>query len=266
MNQLARQGIYETVSSDFVLSGVKMRLGLKDSTTEDIYLLDIINRGIKRLRSLGTMIPAQADVPIENFKAVLPDGFIRFTKTFPIRLFNANQLATGNGLFVTQSSTEEVLPNNLNQSTSTLGVATQSVFNGMGIGTIPVFLNGAFYDGLGGLAIEGIDMASPAITVNIVNNIMYFSSNCDFAYAKISYLSGNIDEDGYLLIPAYAEEALTEFVLYTYKMDNADKYPAYVIQMHQDAWKRGKAHCKAIAAMPQSEDYQYINHRINSLI
>jgi hypothetical protein len=68
------------------------------------------------------------------------------------------------------------------------------------------------------------------------------------------------------LIPAYAEEALTEFVLYTYKMDNADKYPAYVIQMHQDAWKRGKAHCKAIAAMPQSEDYQYINHRINSLI
>lgn len=266
MNQLAKQGIYETVSSDFVLSGVKMRLGLKDSTTEDIYLLDIINRGIKRLRSLGTMIPAEADVPIENFKAILPDGFVRFTKTFPIRLFNVNDLGTGNGAFVTQSSTQEVLPNNSEQSTSTLGVATQTVFNGASIGTIPVFLNGAFYDGLGGIAIEGIDIASPAITVNVVNNIMYFSSNCDFAYAKISYLSSNIDEDGYLLIPAYAEEALTEFVLFTYKMDNADKFPAYVIQMHQDAWKRGKAHCKAIAAMPQSEDYQYINHRINSLI
>jgi len=265
MNNLSKEGIYDTVDQDFILAGVKMRLGMRDTTVDDMYLIDIINRGIKRLRNLGTMIPFETKIPIQDFRAPLPSNFIRFTKTYPIRLFFPVDLLDGNGAFLTNSSTETVIQNIGNQSNASLGVATQQTFNGNTSGTIPVFLNGAFYDCLGGIAIQGVDEAKPYITVNVVNNVMYFSTNCAFTYAYISYLGNLVDESGSLLVPAYAEEALTEFVLYQYKMDNADKYPAYVIQMHENNWKRGKAHVKAIAAMPSSIDYQFINHKVNAL-
>ena len=262
MNQLSKQGLYDTISTDFILAGVKMRLGLKDSTSEDIYLIDIINRGIKRLRNLGTMIPAIATVPIYDYKAELPDGFIKFTKSFPIRLFNPEDLVQDSTLFSYTQSTEEGRA----EVNTTVDVAMQHVFSNNSRGNIPIFLNGAFYDGLGNLALEGIDISTPYITVNIANGYMYFSSNCDFSYAKISFLSNNMDEEGYLLAPAYCEEALTEFALWTYKTDNADRYPAYIIQQHGELWKSGKAHCKAIAAMPNSEDTQFIARKVNSLI
>jgi hypothetical protein len=265
MDNLSKEGIYDTVDQNFILSGVKMRLGMRDTTVDDMYLTDIINRGVKRLRNLGTMIPFEAKVPIQDFRAPLPSNFIRFTKTFPIRLFFPVDLLGNNGLFLTNSSTETVIQNIGNQTNASLGVATQTTFNGNISGTIPVFLNGAFYDGLGGIAIQGVDEALPYITVNVVNSVMYFSTNCNFTYAYISYLGNLVDESGSLLVPAYAEEALTEFVLYQYKTDNADKYPAYVIQMHENNWKRGKMHVKAIAAMPSSVDYQFINHKINAL-
>lgn len=265
MNNLSKEGLYDTVDQDFLLSGVKMRLGMRDTTADDMYLIDLINRGIKRLRNLGTMIPFEAKVPIQDYRAPLPSNFIRFTKTFPIRLFYPEDLIGNNGAFVTNSSTETVIQNVGNQTNASLGVATQQTFGGNVNGTIPVFLNGAFYDGLGGLAIQGVDTALPYITVNVVNGVMYFSTNCNFTYAYISYLGNLVDESGSLLVPSYAEEALTEFVLYQYKLDNADRYPAYVIQMHENNWKRGKAHVKAIAAMPSSVDYQFINRKINAL-
>ena len=265
MNNLSKEGIYDTISQEYVLSGVKMRLQMRDTTADDMYLTDIINRGIKRLRNLGTMIPFEAKIPIQDYRAPLPDNFVRFTKTFPIRLFFPINLIENNGAFLTNSSTELVIQNIGNQSNASLGVATQTTFNGNTSGTIPVFLNSAFYDGLGNIAIQGVDEAKPYITVNVVNNVMYFTTNCEFTYAYISYLGNNLDESGSLLVPAYAEEALTEFVLWQYKTDNADKYPAYIIQDHENNWKRGKAHVKAIAAMPSSIDYQFINHKINAL-
>ena len=243
-----------------------MRLGKTNTTDEDMYLTDLINNGVKRLRNLGTMIPAQADVPIINFQAQLPDGFIRFTKNFPIRLFNPGQTANTNGAFITQESTMEVVPNNGHIPVQYLGVATQQVFGGGPSNyCIPIFLNGAFYDGLGGLAIQGLDKADPYITVNVVNGMMYFSTNCTFEYVKISYISSNLDEDGSLLIPAICEDALMAFVLYQYKLNNGE-YPPYTINEHKMEWQKGKAHCKAIFNMPDSEQYLFINAKLQSMV
>lgn len=260
MKELSSQGLYDTISSKFVLAGVKMRLQLSNTTSEDMYLTDIINNGIKRLRNNSTMIPTQATIPIYDFKAQLPDGFIKFSKSLPIRLYSPTA-TLDESLFGYSLTSEDAIT----AVTTTLGVATQRVFAQSANNTIPIFLNGSFYDGLGGNAIEGIDKLSPYITIEIVNGCMYFSSNCDFPYVKISYLSGNMDENGDLLVPSYCEAALTEFVLWIYKSDNADKYPAYIIQQHELSWKNGKAHCRAIAAMPNSEDTTFIARKNNSL-
>lgn len=256
MYDSSKQGIYDYISTEYVLAGVKSRLRLKDTTSEDLYLLDIINRGIKRLRNLGTMIPAQADVPIENFKAPLPPGFIRFTKSLPIRLFYPSDI-NSDVTFTTQEST-------IQNGAFDIPTVTQSWGGSVSNFHIPVFINSPFLDGLGDLAINGIDKADPLITVNVANGYMYFSTNCEYPYVKISYLSSAIDEDGYLMIPAVAEEALTEFALYTFKMDNGR--PPVEWMEHKNNWINGKAHVKAILNMPDSEQYQFINRKQNSIV
>lgn len=257
MYDSSKQGVYDYVSTEYVLAGVKSRLRLKDTTSDDMYLLDIINRGIKRLRNLGTMVPAQADIPIEDFKAPLPAGFVRFTKNFPIRLFDPGDINSDAVTFTTTQSTIETTMFDIPTVTQSWGGATANY-------NIPVFLNSPFLSGLGDLAINGLDIADPLITVNIANGYMYFSTNCTFTYVKISYLSSAVDEDGYLMIPAIAEEAITEFALYQYKIDN--KYPPIEWNEHKMNWVKGKAHVKAVLNMPDSDQYQYINRKINSIL
>jgi hypothetical protein len=47
MNNLSKEGIYDTISQEYVLSGVKMRLQMRDTTAYDMFLTDIINWGKK---------------------------------------------------------------------------------------------------------------------------------------------------------------------------------------------------------------------------
>jgi len=49
MNQL--QGTFEYIDQDYVLAGIKSQLGIRESTAEDMVLLDNINQIVKELRN-----------------------------------------------------------------------------------------------------------------------------------------------------------------------------------------------------------------------
>ena len=91
-------GSYNVVTVRYILSGIKMRLGLRDTSTDDLLLKDLIVEGIKRMRLPNLFIRAIAFLPIENKRAELPEDFVRFDKQFPIRFVDDNgQQTTQNG-------------------------------------------------------------------------------------------------------------------------------------------------------------------------
>lgn len=83
-------GTYDSVSIKDVLSGVRMRLFMKDTTQDDMLLKDIIIDVLKRMRSPNMFVRAEAYIDIEDGEAKLPDGFIRFEHYDPIRFIDGS--------------------------------------------------------------------------------------------------------------------------------------------------------------------------------
>ena len=223
MSDLKKYGTYEYVSIPYLLAGVKMRLGLRDTSDNDIYLTDLLNEGARELRNLGVQIPAIATLPIENKKAKLPKGFMRFTKKYPIRYVSDGGTAPTNGALV------------------------------------PEFINNAFFQG------DPNDLATIyGGTVNIVDGYLYFSSDVDSPYCKISYLSANVDVNGNIRVPSYCQRALQAYASWNFRRT----YPvdAYSMQSWEREWINGKEHCRAISKMPDSLEYDFINDIYNALV
>lgn len=254
-------GTFEYITPSYLVAGLKMRLRIKDSTDDDMLLLDFVKQGVRRLRNLGCIVPNFEIVPIEHYRAKLPDSFVRFTKAFPIRFFNEGELLGDGTEFITTQSSMATEAGGVDVQ---MAVVSQLWTQVGSQGRTPIFINQG-YGFENNNALFGVDYVG-AITVQIVGGYCVFSSNCDWEYALISYMGGNLDDQGNLMIPAIAEDALLEFGLAEYKKTMPEKYGAAIIASHDQRWRDGKAHLKGIFALPNSTDYQFINSKMNSII
>lgn len=85
-------GSFETTTLDSILAGAKMRLRLRDTTSEDLLLKDLIVEGLKKSRVPSLFIRKEEYIEIDNLVAQLPCDFVKFDKINPIRLIdNDNQ-------------------------------------------------------------------------------------------------------------------------------------------------------------------------------
>lgn len=85
-------GSFETTTLDSILAGAKMRLRLRDTTSEDLLLKDLIVEGLKKSRVPSLFIRKEECIEIDNLVAQLPCDFVKFDKINPIRLIdNDNQ-------------------------------------------------------------------------------------------------------------------------------------------------------------------------------
>lgn len=253
MSELTAAGLYDFVSTDFIVAGAKMRLNIRDHTLDDIYLKDLVIEALKELRNLGTQVQAITQLEIDaDFKAKLPDGFLGFVKNWPIVYVNAEGLCVnGTGQVSTETITDGSGNVLLTQTLPSLAAWT-----GM---CGPVFTNNAFFKNSPygqGFSLYG--------TAQVEKGYLWFSSNVTAQFVKISYNSVNIDENtGKLLIPGYCARALTAYACWKWSVTN--EKPLW-IQIWGPEWRAGKAQSRAIPAMPDSFQYELINRVMHTLI
>lgn len=221
-------GTFDDITLDYILEGLKMRFGLRDSTTQDLFLKDLINQGIHRIKSPNMFVQANKIIEIDtNFMAKLPCGFIRFEKYNPIRFVGADGMSDPNSWFGPQYINNAFFKNDPDTPPASL------------------FLGG---------------------TVNIVNGYLQFSSDVTATQCKIAYLSSNYDDQGNLVIRNDMEPALIEFVSYQYKRENEQKYSVTVWKDHQLEYKKLKKALKGVNNLPDSLEQKLMAWQMNCTI
>lgn len=256
MNNLG--GTYDTIDIEYVLAGCKSDLNLRDSTIEDLYLKDTINLGIKELRNMGTQIPAQGQLPIDqlNFNTKLPSGFIQLLYGYPIVYTDASGFAV-NGLN-NQTITQMIV----DADGDLIGTNTIPFMSGSPFCYGPAYESNTFYKN----SPYGTNFTL-AGTMRIENGYMWFSTNINAAYVKFMYLSTNIDSNNDLVIPAYCEKGLRAFGNHRYlrRPDNVQKY-GNLWQAYYNEWVDEKQGCKAISNRTDGLQMGFINYMWKSLI
>ena len=229
-------GTYDFIGLDYIVSGAKMKLGIRDYTIDDIFLKDIANRGVKRMRIFGTMVHAIAQLEIIGLKAKVPKGFIRTVSKEPIVFVDATgNIVSGND------------PNTIIYATG--NVASFGY---------PIPANDGFFK-------NNPNSFSYQGNVQIENGYICFGSDITAQYFKLAYLSANIDPSGQILIPSFCEDTLMAFICWEYTRSNVDKY-GNMYQSYEVEWKNGKAYCRGLANLPSSLNYSLANYIMLSLI
>jgi hypothetical protein len=250
-----KSGLYSYVTYDYLVAGVKSDLGITDTDIHDLRIKDDINLGVKELKNMGTLIYNVTQLPIDNFRAKLPDGFVRFVKANPIVYVDE----AGNAVYGTNEAGITVTNTNSDGGGS-LGSYTTANPNFYPRLTAPVFINNAFFkDSPYG---SGYTMIG---TVNLVDGWLYFSSDVTAEYIKIAYLGANVNSDGDLQIPAYTERALRAFACFRWCRTHFNTHGA-VLPSYEIEWKKAKAECRGWANMPDSLQYERINWSMLSLV
>lgn len=247
-------GIFDFITDEYILAGVKDDLDLVDTTMYDFYLKDSINLGLKELKNVGLQIPCITQLEIVNLRAKLPKGFIRLLKRNPIVYVDAAGKAingTGNNEVTVIATT--VGGSNIGQTSFP---TTSPVFHY----SAPQFVNDTFFK-------ESPYDVNFAIggSVNLVNGWLYFSDDVISNFVKVSYLGANMDENGDLLIPSYCERALRAFAAYRFCRRFFEKYAA-VLPDYKREWSNAKRECRGYAVLPDSMEYAFINQVMKSLI
>lgn len=259
MNQ--KQGMYEYIDQNYVLAGCKMQLGLRDTTSEDLTLLDYINQIVKELRNFGTQtyIVTQLEIDKDGTpKCKLPDGFIRFVKKGAVVFVDAEGRAISG---VSNQVIDSVVTNG---SGGELGLQQYNFPNNGIPFSQPYFINNPFYEN------------SPynqngygAVTMNVVDGYIYFSTNLSADFIKIAYLGTNT-ENGIIKIPAYAELAVRYGACEMYcttKFAITGEQKWVILQRDfQSKYGKYKAKAKVIPLMPDENEYAFINAIFNTLI
>jgi len=254
-------GLYDAVTSEYVLAGAKRRLGLRDTTIEDSYLKDLINEcvGIK-LKGAGTRQQIITTLRIEKVggitpRAKLPSGFIRFTKQMPIVYCDAD----GNAI-VGITSTDNVVTFVTSDGGSQLGSETYPTARAFGNYYAPMvtgnsyFKDSPFNDNVlyGGVA-------------NIVDGYIYFSEDVDANYVKIVYWGVRADDKGNLIVPAQAVIAVEAYACFNWCQTNFTTHGA-MIDRYERMYRINKKQAKAAYNLADSLEYNVINRIQNSLI
>jgi len=218
---------YDTITPEYVLAGCKQMLGIKNSTEDDLYILDLINEGVKSLRSPLNFIPAIATLQIVGGKAKLPDGFVSFPRgKFPIRYVQAN------------------------------GFVDPTLANF----TAPLFTNNPFYtqDPFTGFA----SLAPFNGIVNMANGYLFFEGETDVDFVKIAYMSTNLDYDGNVVIPAVTERAAKAYAGWKYSRTIKD-YPA--ASSYEYEYKKCRTGLRGRYNLLQSYEELFVQYVVNSL-
>lgn len=247
-------GTFSYINGEYILAGVKQDLGIKDSTIYDLDILDFINLGYNGMElQTGQNIKAIAQLPIDPVtkSCKLPQGFKEFEQRMPIVYADVNGMAV-NGV-MNQTATSTVV----NSSGNNLGSTTVPFANNYGNFYGPVYNNSAFFkDSPYGV---GFSLSG---TMEIVNGVMYFSSNVNAQFVKFSYWGNNINlATGEIYIPWYCERALRYFACYKYRYANNMPY-----EWDYNQWCKGKQNCKAIAKRVGTDVQSYYNATFKSLV
>ena len=256
-------GLYEYIEMPYLLAGVKSKLGLRETTSEDLFLTDAINFClVHKMQNFGSETYVVTQIPIENDgnpRAKLPKGFKRFVQKNPIIYTNA----AGRSTIGTEGQTVT------NTYTTNNGDLIGSVVVESGIPNrsfyAPSFINNTFFKDspfdsnfiLGG-------------TVTQIDGYLYFSSNVTAEFVKIAYLGVNFGENGKMLIPAYFEEALVnwaakEWSMQQFSITGESKY-YQMLQLFERSFITGRNKAKAIPLMPSSLEYDLMNYTMKTLI
>jgi hypothetical protein len=256
-------GKYSYIDMPYLLAGVRGLVGLRESTSEDLFITDSINLCLtQHLRNFGNQTYVVTQIPIEydgTPKAKLPKGFIRFVQENPIIYVNAAGQSTAG------VSSQSVTNTYTDDSGDYLGSIT--VGSGIINSTMyaPQFVNNTFF--------KDSPFSSNVIiggTVTENNGYLYFSSNVIAEYVKIAYLGVNFGDNGNVLIPNYFESALTNFAAYQwcqqqYLITGESKF-VNSAQMFKSSFIAGRNKAKAFAVMPSSMEYKLINMTMASLL
>jgi len=222
-------GTYETETLDSILAGVKMRLKVRDNTSDDLLIKDLIVEGLKKSRVPQLFIRKIAflDINTETFSAKLPCGFVRFDHYNPIRFVGNDGLTDVDNHFFA-----------------------------------PEFINNTFFKcdpsknyryGFHG-------------SVTQVGDILYFSSNISATRCEISYLSENTDENGEIIIPEIMGSVLIAYACWQWGTINYDRMPQDVRRSWEVQYRTNKRAVKGIQNLPSALESKLIQWIQNSIL
>lgn len=183
MNNIQDYSTYSVVSLDTVVAGAKMRLGIKNSTEDDMYLKDLAIEGVKKMRAAKSYVQAYAVLPIVNLRAELPSNFVMLNK------FNGVALVDSEG--DADFSNGAALPFNTGE---------------------PFYKNSPYT----------LAPLTRAGSFQIQNGYIYFGSTVSQSYVAIMYLAVNQNEDGDIIIPEVYQNYLIPYLCYQWCLTNND--------------------------------------------
>lgn len=258
-------GMYDYIDMPYLLAGVKSKLGLRETTSEDLFLIDALNFCLtQKLKNFGVQTYCVTQLQVERNgttpRVKLPKGFIRFVKKDPIVYVNAAGQATIGVDSDTFTNTYT------DDAGNYLGSTTVETGNRLAANLYaPVFTNNTFFKDS-----PFEDNLLYGGSVNVQNGYLYFSSNVTAEYVKIAYLGVNFGENGKMLIPAYCEDALVNYAAREWcttqlAITGEGKY-MNLYNIFNKSYIAGKNKAKATPLMPDSLEYNFINYLMASLV
>lgn len=102
-------------------------------------------------------------------------------------------------------------------------------------------------------------------TFSVQRNRMYFSDDCKFSHADLSYKGYNVDENGDLLVPENHERAIEAYMLWMYKLE--DTYATQgQANMYGRIWAEQKANVRGEDGLISREMQAFGEKVLRSLI
>lgn len=184
---------FDIVNIQSIVAAAKMRLGIRDSNENDLFMKDLVIEGYKKVGAQLSYVQKYAVLTIENLRAQLPSDFVALNKYNGCAFVNADGLADFGNM-------GNSVPFNADSP-----FAVNSPFEGL----------------------ADVDFS----TFQIQNGYLYFSSNTGADYIAISYLAVNQDENGDIIIPEVYQNALIPYVCFQFCLTNSDpRYSEYKSQ------------------------------------
>ncbi len=196
---------YEYTTLDKIVARAKIRLGIENINTQDLFLRDCAIEAAKEMSTQQDFLQKTAVLEICDFKAQLPCDFVRFNRgntANPPLVFTVNGVVRNDSPFYANFSA--------------------------------VWTDGPFLTALPYPTPTGCGVP----VINLQDGWIFFSNNIDAHECTISYLAINLDEAGKLQIPANNERPIFNFVMYQYAQRNGE--PQSVYQDYNRLWTQGK--------------------------
>lgn len=102
-------------------------------------------------------------------------------------------------------------------------------------------------------------------TFSIQRNRIYFSDDCNFTHADLSYKGYNVDDNGDLLVPENHERAIEAYMLWMFKLE--DNYATQgQANMYARIWAEQKANVRGEDGLISAEEQEFGEKVLRSLI